>query len=107
MPGGGKGGKILLQAANAPSKGGLTAIGRSLQKHGSRSGSVFPKATGNVASINAQAEAVLKGILSNPKATTVTRHHARLGNIMDIRIPGGQGARFSADGKTFLHFLEP
>ncbi|MDY0086424.1 MAG: RHS repeat-associated core domain-containing protein [Bacteroidales bacterium] len=102
-----KGVNGLLKAGNALDKGGFTAVGRALQKHGSRAGSVFPKATGNPAAINAQGEAVLKGILTNPNATTVTRHHARFGNIMDIQIPGGQGARFSADGKTFIHFLEP
>ena len=104
--GGARGSANLLKAASAPSKGGLTAVGRALQKHGSRAGSIYPKATGNAASINAQGQSVLKGILNNPNATTVTRHHARFGNIMDIRVPGGQGARFSADGKTFLHFLE-
>lgn len=95
-----------MKAANAPSKGGLTAVGRALQKHGSRQGSLFPKATGNAASINSQGQTVLKNIINNPNATTVTRHHARFGNIMEIKIPNGQGARFSADGKTFHGFIE-
>gem|GEM_PF-1644595 len=97
----------LLKAGNALDKGGFTTVGRSLQKHGSRVGSIYPKATGNPANINAQGEAVLKGILTNPNVTRTFRHHARFGNIMDIRIPGGQGVRFSADGKTFIHFIEP
>lgn len=102
-----KGGGRLLKAGNALDKGGFTVVGRALQKHGSRTGSIFPKATGNAAAINAQGEAVLNGILTNPNATTVIRHHARFGNIMDIQVPGGQGARFSSDGKKFIHFLEP
>ncbi len=97
----------LLKAGRALDKGGLTVVGRALQKHGSRTGSIFPKTIGNAAAINTQGENVLKGILTNSRATTVTRHHGRFGNIMDIQIPGGQGARFSADGKTFIHFLEP
>ena len=96
----------LMKAATAPSKGGLTSVGRALQKHGSRSGSLFPKATGNAASINAQGKSVLQNIISHPNASTVTRHHGRFGNIMEIKIPNGQGARFSADGKTFFGFIE-
>jgi uncharacterized protein RhaS with RHS repeats len=58
--GGAKRGLDLMKAATAPSKGGLTAVGRALQKHGSRLRSLFPKATGNTASINAQGEAMLR-----------------------------------------------
>lgn len=87
-------------------KRGFTAVGRALQKHGSRTGSIYLKATGNAAAINSQGEAVLKRILTNPNATSVTRHHARFGNVLEYRIPGGQGARFSGDGKKFIGFLE-
>ena len=97
--------KQLLSVANAPGKNGFTVAGRSLQKHGSRIGSPYPKATGNIMAINSQGESVLKGILSNPNSKTTTRHHAKFGNILEIRAPNGQGVRFSADGKTFLHFL--
>jgi hypothetical protein len=97
----------LIEAGNAPDKGGLTAAGRALQKHGSREGSVFPKATGNSASINAQGESVLKGIVTHPDVISTTRHHARFGDILEYKIPGGQGARFSSDGKTFIGFIEP
>lgn len=98
--------KNLLKSANKADKGGFTKIGRALQKHGSRAGSVFPKATGNPASINAQGKRVLQNILINPNATTITRHHARFGNIMEIKLPNRQGARFSADGKIFFGFIE-
>jgi hypothetical protein len=96
----------LLKAATTPSKGGLTAVRRALQKHGSRLGSLFPKTTGNTASINAQGETILKNIITHPNASTVTRHHGRFGDIMEIKIPNGQGARFSKDGKTFFGFIE-
>lgn len=84
-----------------------STVGIQLQKHGSRPGSLFPKATGSSADMTAQGEKVLNGILTNPKITTTTRHHARFGEILEIKIPGGQGARFSKDGKTFIGFLEP
>jgi hypothetical protein len=101
-----EGGGNLIKAGNTLDKGGFTAAGRALQKHGSRTGSIFPKATGNAAAINAQGEAVLNGILTNPNATSAIRHHARFGNVLEYRISGGQGARFSGDGKTFIGFLE-
>lgn len=96
----------LLQAGNASNKGGFTAVGRALQKQGSRAGSISPKATGNAAAINAQGEAVLKGILTNPNVVKTVRHHARFGEVLEYRIPGGRGARFTSDGKTFKEFLE-
>ena len=97
----------LLRAGNVADKGNLTAVGRALQKHGSRTGSSFPKATGNPAAINEQASSILNSIVTNPNAIRTIRHHARFGNVMEVQIPGGQGARFSADGKTFINFLEP
>jgi RHS repeat-associated protein len=97
----------LTQAGKAADKGGLTVAGRALQKHGSREGSTFPKATGNQSDINNQAEIVLSNIINHPDATFTVRHHARFGEILDIKIPGGQGARFTGDGKTFIGFIEP
>jgi RHS repeat-associated protein len=97
----------LLNAANALDKNGLTAVGRALQKHGSRVGSSFPKATGNPTAINSQGEMFLKEIITNPSVTTATRHHARFGNILEYKLPSGQGARFSGDGSKFIGFIEP
>ncbi len=97
----------LLKAGNMFDKGDLTAAGRALQKHGSRTDSVFPKATGNATIINAQGETVLKDILSHPSAIPVIRHHARFGDILEYKIPEGRGVRFSSDSKIFIGFIEP
>lgn len=96
----------LISVANTTDKGGLTTVGRALQKHGSRAGSVFPKVAGSPAVINAQGEAVLRDIITNPSVSTTIRHHARLGDVLEYRIPSGQGARFSSDGKKFFGFIE-
>jgi hypothetical protein len=102
----------LLTAANSMSKGGLTEVGRALQKHGSRPGSVFPKATGNPAAINAQGEAVLKSILENPNVQVIRNSGSFIvsrygGGVVDYIIPNGMGARFSVDGTRFIGFLNP
>lgn len=99
--------ETLLSAGNAADRGGLTAAGRALQKHGSRPGSIFPKVSGNSVALNQQGESVLKNIITNPSVTSTTRYHARFGNVIEYRIPGGQGARFSSDGTKFIGFIEP
>lgn len=35
------------------------------------------------------------------------RHDARFGNVLEYKIPGGQGARFSSDRKKIIGFIEP
>ncbi|MGY6517589.1 MAG: RHS repeat-associated core domain-containing protein [Lysobacteraceae bacterium] len=96
----------LSRAAGASDRGGLSAAGRALQKHGGRSGSVFPAARGNPAAINRQGQSIVDDILTTPGNTTVTRHHARFGNVTEIRAPDGRGVRYGERGE-FLGFLEP
>ncbi len=97
--------KDLLRIAKALDRGGLTKIGRALQKHGSRPGSRFPQAVGNPASINAQGEKVLSNILNNPGSKATVRHTGRFGDVLEVVAPNGQGARFSKDGKEFLGLI--
>lgn len=94
------------QAAAAADRGGLTAAGRSLQKHGGREGSAFPAAKGNPLSVNQQGQHAVDDILTSPGSTTVTRNHARFGQVTEVRAPDGRGVRYGADGK-FINFLEP
>lgn len=97
----------LIKAGNQIDKGGeLTKAGRSLQKHGSRPNSQYPKPTGSISDKNALGNQVLQSILNDPKATHITRHHARFGDVLEIISSNGMGARFSANGKTFIGFLE-
>ena len=96
----------LFNAGNILNKNGLSAFGRALQKHGSRAGSKFPQAKGNPAAMNAQGESVFRDILNNPDVRTITRHHARFGNILEYKLPNGMGARFSRDLNKFFGFIE-
>jgi len=96
----------LLRAAGAAERGGLTVAGRALQKHGGRPGSAFPAARGNPAQINAAGQGIVKDILTSPGSTTTTRHHARFGDVTEIRAPDGRGVRYDANG-GFIGFLEP
>ncbi len=59
----------LSKAGKVPDRNGLTRAGRALDKHGSRKGSVFPKATGNSHAKNAQGQYHLDDILTNPNTT--------------------------------------
>lgn len=97
----------LLRAGRILSKAGLTSVGRALKKHGDRTGSVFPKAMGNPASINVQGEKILKEILEHPNVKASVVKSRSVGEALDYTIPGGKGARFSSDGTKFIGFLEP
>lgn len=96
----------LLAAGEAADRNGLTAAGRALQKHGAREGSVFPEVAGGPKALNPAGRDALEGILNDPGKTVVSRSHPSLGEVVDIRTPGGQGARFTKDGK-FIGFLDP
>jgi len=87
---------MLLNAANVPDRGEFTKAGRALQKHGERRGSLFPKPQGCPQNINQQASTIVAEILRNPKSTTIQRHHARFGEIVDIYAPNGQGIRYDS-----------
>jgi hypothetical protein len=94
----------LILMGNLQDKGGLTKVGRSLQKHESRNESLFSSVKGNCLSINFQGEKVLREIIECFDTTCVIRYHARFENILEIKNPSGQGARFGLDNKTFIGF---
>ena len=93
----------LMTAALKPiAPNGLTKVAQAMSSHAQRRGGTFPKLTGNVASQNAQAAAAFRNIITSRNAT-----RTRLGGGgIEIRVPGGQGARFDADG-SFVGLLDP
>lgn len=97
------------RAAAAPDRGGLTAAGRSLTKHGAgaRPGNTrFPAAKGNPSQINQQAQDIVDDILTNP-GTTVTHGHRPhgIGATIEFTAPDGRGLVFKSNGK-FVFFKE-
>jgi len=92
----------LRAAAQVPDRNGLTQVGRALQKHSDREGSVFNgSSTGNAATRNEQGLRVLDEILDDPRGTTEALN--RVTNVWDST---GRGVRYSNDG-SFMGFLEP
>jgi hypothetical protein len=57
--------EAMSKAANTADRGGLSAAGRALQKHGNREGSAFPSPQGNTSLINQQGQQVVEEILNN------------------------------------------
>ena len=110
IPGGGAGkaAEILTESALASVKGGaVTAVGRAFQKHLGRDVTAFEGvATGNAAKNTEQGMAYINKILSDPNARCTVRETTSYGKVMDVRLPDGMGARWSADGKNFIGFLE-
>lgn len=97
----------LVSSAKSTVKGNNTAVGRAFQKHTVRDGTAFTgEITGNAAKNTQQGMNYLNKIVNNPNATFTVRNTNSYGNVLDVRLPDGMGARWSSDGKTFIGFLE-
>lgn len=98
----------LSQAAGVADRGGLTAAGRSLTKHGAgaRPGNtLFPAAKGNPATINQTAQNVVDDILTTPGSTIQNSTRGRFGSTIEVTAPDARGIVYDANGK-FLFFKE-
>ena len=92
----------LRAAAQAADRYGLTQVGRALQKHSGRDGSVFNGlSSGSATARNEQGLRVLDDILNDPAGRTEVLD--RVTNIWDST---GRGVRYGNDG-SFMGFLEP
>lgn len=97
----------LLEIANTKIAGGNTAVGRAFQKHSVRKGTAFTgDISGNSVRNTEQGLQHLNSILKSKDATFVIRKTNAFGDVIDIRLPDGKGARWTADGKKFIGFLE-
>jgi hypothetical protein len=98
--------KVLSTASKVVGRGGVTAVGRALQKHAARAGSWFSgrAAAGRAAANTKEGTAILTEILEKGESRAYT--HQVFGDIVDVTIKDGPGARLTADGK-FIGFLEP
>jgi hypothetical protein len=97
----------LSKAGQVLDRNGLTRAGRALQKHGDRVGSVFPRISGSPANKNVQGQFHLDDILTHPKSVIERYNRPRYGgDVIDIKIPGNRGVRYSKDGE-FIGFLNP
>jgi hypothetical protein len=99
--------EILIQSASTPDKAHVTSIGRAFQKHiaPKRAGTFTGKQTGSTAFNTQQGLSVLQDILDNTGWINI-KSHPQLGGMIDIHKADGTGARWSADGKKFIGFLE-
>jgi filamentous hemagglutinin len=98
----------LSKAAGVPDRGGLTAAGRSLTKHGAGarpSNTLFPPAKGNPATINQTAQNIVDDILTTPGTTTLNSTRGRFGPTIEMTAPDGRGIVYDANG-NFLFFKE-
>ena len=109
------GGKIwgttnnLLNSASIPGKGGVSPVGRAFQKHAgnpNRAGTFTGEVSGNALQNTQNGTKYLNDILYNKNSTFTVRNTKAYGEVLDVRLPDGTGARWSADGKTFIGFLE-
>jgi hypothetical protein len=97
----------LLRAALKPFNAELTQVGRALTKHpevvGLEKGTLRQTLRTDAALNRAGADA-LKGIIRSGVRTTPTL--PRYGQVVQIQVPGGYGARWYSDGR-FIGFINP
>lgn len=87
--------------------GNTTAVGRAFQKHTVREGTAFVgEITGNATKNTDQALYYLKTILDHPESSFVVKSTKAYGEVLDVRLPNGMGARWSSDRTKFIGFLE-
>ncbi len=96
----------LMNAGGRLDRGGHTAAGRSLQKHGDRVGSAYPKIAGTPSNRNSIGKQILREIITDPGIRAVESTHRHFGDILEVFASDGRGVRFLRDG-TFIGFLEP
>jgi len=98
----------LTSSASTPGKGGVTPVGRAFAKHQARPKTAFTGTqSGNAAKNTQQGMAHLDKILNNPNSTFTVRNTKAHGDVLDVRMPCGKGARWTPDGTRFIGFLEP
>ena len=101
--------KVLNQAAikDADKANEASKIALSKQfKANEKTDPVTNKLATEAAKNTAQGIKYIKDILGNPNSTYTVRNTKAFGDVLDVRLPDGTGARWTADGKTFLGFLE-
>ena len=99
----------LINSATTPGKGGVTPVGRAFQKHAgnpSRAGTFTGDVSGNASQNTQSGVRYLNSILNNPNSKFTVRDTTAHGKVLDVRMPDGTGARWSADGSRFITFLE-
>jgi uncharacterized protein RhaS with RHS repeats len=108
VPGGGSAAKgatggldDLARAAAGPGKGGQSAAGHALQKHGGRPGSVYPRIT-SPAERSRVGQELVEDYLTHPQA----RERIRRDGVRIFELPDGRGVSFRPDG-SLRGFLEP
>jgi hypothetical protein len=83
------------------------AIGRGLQKHACREWDFAYKCeiTGNNMKNTEHGLALLEELFERPDTVFYIRNHSVHGKVLDIRLDGGGGARWTVDGKEFIGLL--
>jgi hypothetical protein len=98
----------LSAAARVADRGGFTAAGRSLTKHGfgARPGNtLFPAAKGSTSAINQLAHDTVDDILTTPGTTFQQGFRGRFGKTLEVTAPDGRGIVYGPNGE-FLFFKE-
>lgn len=97
---------VLLESCFQPLNKETTVVIKAWEKHvGRYPESIFESLKGNQKEKESMIRKQIEFILENQTWWNVF-HHYKHGLVYEIRIPNGQGMRWSSDGKVFIGFLE-
>ncbi|MTI32016.1 hypothetical protein [Xanthovirga aplysinae] len=98
---------ILISSATGMYNKEISLAAKALSKHMERNKNTFwGKPSGSNFDKNRKAKEIILNLLNNKSWWNVFVHY-QLGLVFETRLPEGHGARWSADGKMFIGFLEP
>ena len=93
--------------ATTANKAGLSPVGRAIQKHTGREITGFAVGkTGHAATNSTNGAKFLEELLTNPNSSYAVKNHAVHGQVLNVRLPNGLGAQWTADGQKFIGLLE-
>ncbi|PSO57684.1 MAG: hypothetical protein BRC38_14580 [Cyanobacteria bacterium QH_6_48_35] len=96
----------MLQAGKVPDRGGFTRAGRAFEKHAQINPLVWGSLRGDVETKNKTGQSILEEVINSPNTQWFQRYHAlRKKEVIEGKLPGGKGERWSADGREFIGFL--
>lgn len=98
--------EILLKSCFEPYNKEISIAARAWEKHvGRKKDSIFGEIKGNTIQKKEKVEELIHCMISHKTWWNIFYHYKH-GLVYEIRVPNGQGLRWSADGNKFIGFLE-
>ncbi|MCY3414119.1 MAG: EamA family transporter [Candidatus Heimdallarchaeota archaeon] len=96
----------LIISANQEHKERLSVAAKAWSKHAERDVNFWGKVEGKTPEKNQKSESIIQSLIENHTWWNIYGHFKHE-FIFELRVASGHGARWTADGKKFIGFVEP